>query len=274
MAQSYLQPASERDIQRMWPAVNSTHLFEESGDFRRMWEVAPWRVRVSAAGDAAILRPWRADHDVLAVTALWCPESHVPRAIGDLAAVARNQGFGHLLSPLVKQDSAKLYTRAGMVEHESIVTLRMDSRGADGMRGAFPESVTLRSATPDDIPAMHALDEVSFDEFWRYGTQELSDYFVSDRAAVASGPEGLIGYTLCTAKSGIGTLGRLAIHPSARRTGVGTALLRDAIGYMARQGAEMVSLCTQEDNHASRALYAGIGMRELPDRLLLLIMET
>lgn len=273
MAPRYLQPASERDIERLWPAVHSTRMFETPADFRRMWAAAPWRVRVGAGGDAAILRPWREGCDTLAITALWCPESHVPRAIGDLESVARDQGFMRLLSPLIASEGSRAYLRAGMQMHETIVTLRLDTRGAQEVRGTPPPGVTVCPAIPADIEEMLTLDAACFDDFWQYGAHELRDHFASDRAVVAAGPDGLIGYTLCTVERGMGTLGRLAVHPSARRTGVGTALLIDAVGYMSRQGADMVSLCTQEDNLASRSLYEVVGMRELPDRLVLLTKE-
>ncbi len=269
----YLHPASERDIDRLGPAAHSVQLYEDAGEFRRMWEAAPWRVQVGPGGDAAILRPWREGRGVLALQALWCPESHVPRAITDLESVARDQGFARLLSPLVASEAVRPYLRAHMTPCQSIVTFRMDSRSAQEMRGQAPQGVVLRRAVPEDVPEILALDALCFDEFWSYGTKELSDYLVTNRAAVAEGTDGLIGYTLCTVAGGAGTLGRLAIHPSARRRGVGTALLRDAVGYMARQDAAMVSLCTQEHNVASRSLYTGVGMRELPGRLELLMKE-
>lgn len=269
----YLQPASERDIERLGPAAHSVHLYEDAGEFRRMWEAAPWRVQVGSGGDAAILRPWREGRDVLAVQALWCPESHVPRAIADLESVARDQGFARLLSPLIASEAVRPYLRADMMPFQSIVTFRMDARSARDMRGETQQGIVLRRAIPEDLAQILALDALCFDEFWSYGTSELSDYLTKNRAAVAEGEDGLIGYTLCTVVGGAGTLGRLASHPSARRRGVGTALLRDAVGYMARQGATTVSLCTQEDNVASRSLYAGVGMRELPGRLELLMKE-
>ena len=97
--------------------------------------------------------------------------------------------------------------------------------------------------------------------------------FDDGRVVVASMSEQVIGYTWCTMDRGIGTLGRLAVLPEHRRHGAGGWLLGDALAYMARNGAEVLSLCTQEDNAASRALYARAGLRELPERLVFLIQE-
>lgn len=274
MGRHLLRTASEHEIVRLWPAVRAGHLFSSIDDLEAVWRAAPWRVQVSEAGDAAVLRPWRAHLSALAISALWCPASHVSRALGDLVRLARDQGYGHLLSPLVAEELVGQYTRAGMSECERIVTFRMDGRSALDWTPTSVSGVRFRPARADDISDILALDAECFDEFWRYGPEELAEYFVRDRTVVAEGEDGLIGYTLCTVENGAGTLGRLAVSPAQRGRGVGTALARDAIGYMARNGAGIVSLCTQEHNSASRAVYARVGMREIPDRLHLLWVET
>jgi ribosomal protein S18 acetylase RimI-like enzyme len=115
------------------------------------------------------------------------------------------------------------------------------------------------------------IDAECFNDFWRYDADRLSRYFVEDRLMVAEGSQGVIGYTLSTVVRGSGTLGRLAVRPSARHRGIGEALLHDALAYLVRTGVETVSLCTQEDNQASRALYRKIGMTELTGRLVFLM---
>ncbi len=274
MSRGYLQPATQRDIMRLWPAVRAAHLFSSAAEFEAFWSSAPWRVQVSRAGDAAVLRRWREHLSVLAVSALWCPASHAPRAIRDLRALARDQGYEQLLSPLVSAEVAAGYLQADMHEHERIVTLRVDEHTASSWTSDPIPGVRLRSACASDMKEMLEIDAQCFDDFWRYGPKELGDYFVRDRVVVAENAEGLIGYTLCTVENGAGTLGRLAVRPVDRRRGVGTTLLVDAVKCMMRQGAGIVSLCTQEDNAASRAAYGRVGMRELPGRLYLLMGET
>ena len=50
-----------------------------------------------------------------------------------------------------------------------------------------------------------------------------------------------------------------AVHPAARRAGIGTALLDAAIGIAAAAGATTMFLEVSAHNHAARALYAAAG---------------
>jgi len=82
----------------------------------------------------------------------------------------------------------------------------------------------------------------------------------------------VLGYTLCTVSRGAGVLVRLAVARGARRCGVGSALLADAARYVERAGAITLTLCTQETNEASRALYARAGMTEVEERYVLALL--
>jgi ribosomal protein S18 acetylase RimI-like enzyme len=130
-----------------------------------------------------------------------------------------------------------------------------------------PFGVTIRQGTPADIDAVARLDEESFDEFWRWNRDDLLGFLAVERMAVAEARGGaIIGYTLATVSRGAATLSRLATAPHARRAGVGRAMIADAATWAMWQGAVTLSLCTQEDNHASRALYKQAGLREISER--------
>jgi [ribosomal protein S18]-alanine N-acetyltransferase len=205
---------------------------------------------------------------------LWCSGDRV-RPLGDqIARVAAVQGYGRLLSPLVAEDVAPVYERARFSVHGLIVALRLN-RAALGGAGARPApDLRLRQAVADDLPALVQIDSECFDDFWRYDPDHLARYLVEDRLVVAQGEEGVVGYTLATVVRGSGTLGRLAVKPSARGRGTGEALLREALSYLMRTGVGTVSLCTQEENLASRALYRKVGLTELTGRLVFLMRST
>ena len=76
----------------------------------------------------------------------------------------------------------------------------------------------------------------------------------------------VVGYATSNVFAGTCTIGRLAVDPGARRHGVGSALLADAAAAAVIEHAFVVSLCTQEDNAASRALYARCGLAEVGER--------
>jgi ribosomal-protein-alanine N-acetyltransferase len=54
----------------------------------------------------------------------------------------------------------------------------------------------------------------------------------------------------------------LAVHPAARRGGIGAALMRGLMAESARRGGRDVFLEVSAGNEAARALYAGLGAAE------------
>ena len=232
----------------------------------------PWRVRVAGRGEAALLGDWRLHLDVLAMRGVWCPERHVPAFADDALELAREHGFGRLLSPLLPADLLGGYRRVGMRDLEPIVAIQgiPDRIGALGP----PPSVLLREAVRADAEEVSRLDAVCFEEFWRYEADELSQLLSRERCILAETAEGeLIGYTLATVSRGAAVLSRLCTEPRMRRKGIGTALLSD-VGVWCRQtGASTIALCTQEENLASRALYASAGLVEVDERYGFAIRE-
>lgn len=274
MASSTLSPATQRDLDTLWPAVRAAHIFPDRASFAAFHAEAPWRVRVSPAGAAAVVERWREDSDLLAIRGLWCAENAIPGFVGDLSALAVAHGYGRLLSPLVPADSARAYTRAGMHVTERLVSLRIDRPSASSMSAVVPDGVRLRPAALAEAEAIDRVDRACFDPFWAYGAARIARYIAEERVVVAHSDAGLIGYTLCTVERGSGTLGRLAVLPEHRRTGVGAHLVADAVSAMLADGAASVTLCTQEENSGAKALYRKLGFRETPGGLVLLVCDV
>lgn len=274
MSRSALHPATAREADALWPAVRAARLFETHAAFLEARDVAPWRVQVTGRGEAVMLEEWRPHLDVLAMSGVWCSESRVSALVDQARSIAASRGFGRLLSPLVSEEVASAYERAGLEVHTSIVALQFCCRAWAEDQAPLPAGVRIRPALAGDIPALVRIDAECFDEFWRYDAGRLTRYFVEDRLMVAQGPGGIIGYTLATVLHDSGTLGRLAVQPASRRRGIGEALVREALGHFARSGAESVTACTQAENHASRDLYRKVGLTELSGRLFFLIGPT
>jgi ribosomal protein S18 acetylase RimI-like enzyme len=263
-------PAAREDLSWVWPAAAASHLFTEAGALTREWESAPWRVRVTARGEATVLGPWRAHLPIMAVRGLWCSGSRVPVVLEDLRVVARQQGFERMLSPLVPKEHAARYERAGLERALEVVVYRRDRLDTGG--GAAvpvpPAGVRLTVGTPADLRAVRDLDAEAFDDFWRYDGALLARYIASDRLGLAYRDGRIVGYTLSTLHGSESTLGRLAVAPAERGRGIGAALLAEAIAAAARAGARSVTLCTQVENVASRRLYERAGFRQSPGHLV------
>jgi ribosomal protein S18 acetylase RimI-like enzyme len=264
-------PADSEDLSWVWPAAAAAHLFADGSDLAQEWESAPWRVRVTSRGEAAILGPWRAHLSIMAIRGLWCSSSRVPVLLEDLRAVARQQGFERIFSPLVPKEHAAPYERAGLERAQEIVVYRLDRLDrspAATVAGQAPPGVHLTVGTVADLRAVRAIDSQAFDDFWRYDERMLQRYMVSDRLGLAYRNGRVVGYTLSTLTGSEATLGRLAVAPGEQGCGIGTALLSEAVAAAARDGARGMTLCTQLENEASRRLYRKARFHEAPGHLV------
>jgi [ribosomal protein S18]-alanine N-acetyltransferase len=265
--------ATPDECELLWPAVWADHLFTTPAAFLSYCGAAPWQARVTENGEAALLGRWKHHLDVLAIRGVWCAERDVPDFVNDAAAQAAEHGFGRVLSPLVPELFMAPYRAAGMKVAQRIVAIQGHPELV--LPADPPHAVMIRPGTAADLDAVARLDETSFEEFWRWGKDELSGFLDVERLAVAEASGGaIIGYTLATVSRGAATLSRLATVPHARRAGVGRALLAEAAKWAVWQGAVTLSLCTQEDNLASRALYAQAGLREIPERYVFAVRSV
>lgn len=225
-------------------------------------------------GRAAVLERWREHLDILAIKGVWCAQRDLPQVLHDVRGIARQHGFGRIMSPLISRDDAGPYRAEGMEAIETIVALRSNLRSPAPSSSQEPASFDILLGTQADAGDLLHVDTACFPSFWKYGPASIASILADGRVAMATESDQVIGYTWCTIDRGIGTLGRLAVLPEARGRGIGGALLADALGFMARNGADAASLCTQEDNSVSRALYDRAGFRELPGRLVFLGQEA
>ena len=125
-----------------------------------------------------------------------------------------------------------------------------------------PVNCTLRPMQPDDIPAVQRLDAIAFEPIWQQSREMLTTaYRQAIIATVAEGTDGLLGYQISTASHQGGHLARLAVHPQAQGQGIGYAIVHDTLTRFLRRGDTQVTVNTQNNNHASLALYHKAGFR-------------
>jgi len=272
-AMNAIHTATPQQCAKLWPAVSADHLFPNSAAFKEYCKRAPWSVRTTDRGEAALLGTWREHLDVLAIRTIWSAERDVPDFVADAVVMAGEQGFARVLSPLLPDVLLGGYRGSGMRIAERIVAIQGHPELV--LRADPPIGVRIRAGTADDIAAVATIDAASFSEFWRYDEDELAGLLGVERLAVAEASGGaVIGYTLTTVSRGSATLSRLATAPHARTCGVGRALLAESAAWSVRSGAVTFSLCTQEANSASRRLYATAGLSELAERYAFAICDV
>lgn len=152
---------------------------------------------------------------------------------------------------------------------------RSYSRMVRALQGSEIEpepSVTLRAVVPEqDASAIHALNELSFTGNPDYKPEPL-DEFVGEHlrahdhapelSLVAHEGDTMVGFLLARRwpQERVGFIDLLAVHPQARRRGLGSALLQTAFARFAAAGLREAQLGVASDNPRALQIYERAGM--------------
>lgn len=216
---------------------------------------------------AAIEDGWRTDDGLAALLEPMCH-------------LLRDKGATHLAVYATAHWLGPALLRANFERFEWIVTLERHSRPRGAAGDALPGLVTIRPVGPDDLSRLAALDHAVFAPPFQLASGELIELMVTcgyfalaqladDQLAADLGWR-LAGYACADVLGDEGQIIRLAVHPEARRQGIGSALLNSALAYCHANQASLVVINTQESNAASLKLYEEFGFRRLGRRVPLL----
>jgi GNAT superfamily N-acetyltransferase len=191
-------------------------------------------------------------------------QAHLARLLPALEAEAAQRGARHLYYS--GGDTANDWLAPSLTEHG--FTLVTFLRSYDKIGFHIPShgarDVRVRLFTPADLDGVLAVEELAFDQLWRYDATGFLDiareypYFV-----VAEDDVGIAGYQFNALDQSTGYLVRIAVHPRARGRGVGARLLAEAVEYFARAGVTRILLNTQEDNIHAHRLYEWFGFERV-----------
>jgi ribosomal-protein-alanine N-acetyltransferase len=127
--------------------------------------------------------------------------------------------------------------------------------------------VVIRQAERADLLDIVRLEKSTFPQPWPYSAFES---FLGECGFLVATPtdgDGLLGYVVSdtTPNYGrdIGHIKDLAVHPDARRQGLGRILLRRALWTLRADGAALVKLEVRAGNDAAKALYRDEGFAPL-----------
>jgi len=183
-------------------------------------------------------------------TTIW--ESLFAKARKDLppqvfiAALSLNDWFGALLE------------REDFFPCQKIVVLSY--QGIPDPKPPLPNPYSIRRMLPADLPAVTDLDILAFQPLWRYSLETISLAYQQEAYATVLEKNGeIIGYQLSTSSVASAHLARLAVNPAFQQQGLGSALVSDLLNYFWKEGFELVTVNTQNDNASSLALYQSMG---------------
>jgi len=212
--------------------------------------------------------PWRGDGRIAYLAPL--PQGPPPsveflrRCLDTLAA----RGYTAVLTSALAPAESQAFFAVGFVEQERLRLLSHDLH-------RLPEapSAVLRKGREADWPRVLEVDASAFDRFWRLDRDGLDEALAATpltRFRVAAGRSTVVGYAVSGRAGAEGYLQRLAVAPSQRRAGLGTALVVDGLRWMRRWKVRRAVVNTQMGNDAALALYLRLGFEPEPSDLAVL----
>jgi ribosomal-protein-alanine N-acetyltransferase len=129
-------------------------------------------------------------------------------------------------------------------------------------------NATIRRGLADDLPAVAAIEQNSFADPW--SERSFEELLRSPAAiflvATHADSETVSGYVIAIAVTDQAEILNLAVVVSARRHGLGGALLDAAIEAVSERGAREIFLDVRESNKPALALYRSRGFAALGRR--------
>jgi [ribosomal protein S18]-alanine N-acetyltransferase len=124
---------------------------------------------------------------------------------------------------------------------------------------------TLRDYEPADLEALYEIDQACYPAEIAYSKGELRAYLGISGAdcVVAEANDAIAGFCISIYQNARGYIVTIDVLNQFRRTGIGSALLREVERRLAAQGAREVGLETATDNESAVAFWRKHGYRSL-----------
>lgn len=111
-----------------------------------------------------------------------------------------------------------------------------------------------------DMAALLAIEQVCFEDLWRYDAAAFTDIALTHPYFVVVELSGkVVGYQFNALDSDYGYLVRIAVHPSAEGQQIGVRLMAEAIRFFQRERVTRIMLNSQDNNTHAHRLYEWFG---------------
>jgi len=197
-------------------------------------------------------------------------------AVESWIAAARAGGSRALRTGALFPPSTPAFLAAGFAVIDTLSLLELDlgaSAVASPPSPSMLSGIRLRRLRPSNLAAAAIVDHDAFDAPWSNDAAALTDVMAATphhRARFVQRDRQMVAFSISGRASNWGYVQRLAVEPSARRNGLATLLLVDAIDWMRRRHVTRVLVNTATDNAAALALYRSHGFVDQHDRLTIL----
>ena len=126
--------------------------------------------------------------------------------------------------------------------------------------------IQLRPLLEADLPAVLAIEEASFSSPWTQTSFLHELHSPHSQLTVAERQEKIVGYLCCWYVADEVHILDVAVHPEARRQGIGEHLLGHALANGRQKAARSANLEVRRSNLPARALYEKFGFSEIAVR--------
>lgn len=121
--------------------------------------------------------------------------------------------------------------------------------------------ITIEKMSREHLSEVASIEEMSFSLPWSLESFELM--LTEQASALVALEDGrVLGYVGMMCVLDEGQIINVAVHPDARRRGVGRRLMEAAQTYAKERGIVFLSLEVRESNIAARSLYSSLGWEE------------
>lgn len=123
------------------------------------------------------------------------------------------------------------------------------------------DMITIEKMSREHLSEVASIEEMSFSLPWSLESLELM--LTEQASALVALEDGrVLGYVGMMCVLDEGQIINVAVHPDARRRGVGRSLMQAAEAYAKERGIVFLSLEVRESNIAARSLYSSLGWEE------------
>ncbi len=223
---------------------------------------------VSANGVRIRVRPWRGRDDTAECLAAPIGAIVPPDLVSDALDRAACSGFERAVTPALPPYEWRPYLDAGFDIRE-----RLHLLGHHLLDLPEKQAIRTRRVGRRDLPTVFAIDQASFQPFWRLdadGLDEAAHATPSSRFRVLRDGTGYVLFGRAGTK---GYVQRLAVLPEAEGQGLGARLVVDGLYWLRRWRISEALVNTQESNERAVSLYERLGFRKRPGGLAVLEID-
>jgi ribosomal protein S18 acetylase RimI-like enzyme len=182
--------------------------------------------------------------------------------------VLAERGYHSVLTGALARREQQGFLEDGFAVHEELHLLAHEPEPPP-----VPGGVRLRRGHRWDRSRTLDVDSRAFPPFWRLDATGLEEALAATpqaRYRVAAGGGEVVGYAVAGRAGPRGYLQRLAVEPGASGSGLGTALVVDALRWMRARQVKRAVVNTQVANERALGLYLHLGFRLQPSGLAVL----